>query len=811
MFAPLAATFLVAALTTWAGARQPDELPDKVVPGRSYRLVQNQLIGDVGCRLWLGGVDVGACAGRPLSGRLEVQQSHPRGSQKLFCRACRRTPVTTTPTELPSTSFPPPVTEPSTTTPPPTSSTGPREIKMPDLVGLPEKEALDRLRELGWNGPWSTRSVDAGSDQLSIVQSQKPAIGVLLKVTAPVEVDIGGPPIGLRRQPLELEIEIATVTVEPPEITTPGGSLVPALVALLIALAAAAGGIGLLLRSRSGGGPPSDRSEPPTGAGVPGVRSVRVGFSDASGRPVSSNQPLRPGRSYRFWVDIGELPGVVARVIVPLRVVLYDPDLPILDRSSEEVALSTSAVGRIGFTFRAPVGSRRLRLRCALYCRGVLLQSFAVAADVLPPNQPGGWSSDRDYVTSFGLDPLALSEMKTHALSLMINHNDHDEHGIYACFGDHGVQVSAPIPANHVAELQRRARLLYADTGAAGWDQAKLPQLLGALALHGWSVFTTIQTYIDDALRDRGYEPGRVWDELLRPALVQVVWPAASAQPLPAATIYDYPLAEISSEEMVLCSHYFADLRARQRPRCLNGRCLSGSDWIVCPAGFWGFRLEMGSPRSLGPELPLPDRGYERSEPPTVVLGKSSDPRFVLRDRHLRWLHDQLAGVSWYETDRVDVLLAQLRSLQPTLIYLYCHGGVDREQGIGWIEIGAGERLSARGIPRDFGGRWRSGPLVLLNGCSTAALDDGQPNPLANRLLWAGAAGAVGTEIDVHEEIACRFADRFVLELLSGAGTVGEAMREARTALLLRGSAVGLSYLALAPADLRLVAQRARS
>ncbi|RSN24435.1 hypothetical protein DMC61_29940 [Amycolatopsis sp. WAC 04169] len=200
----------------------------------------------------------------------------------------------------------------------------------------------------------------------------------------------------------------------------------------------------------------------------------------------------------------------------------------------------------------------------------------------------------------------------------------------------------------------------------------------------------------------------------------------------------------------------------------------------------------------------MPDRPAEAADPPALVLGKAMDPAFVLRDKHLRRLRELLPGVTWYEENRRAELLARLRAVQPSLIYLYCHGGVDEEQGIGWVEIGDGERLSARGLPDDLYRLWRSRPLVLLNGCSTAALGDNQPNPLTQRLLWAGAGGIVGTEIDVGETTACRFADHLVPLVLGANRELGDAIRVSRLELLRTRSVAGLSYLALARPDLRL-------
>lgn len=100
---------------------------------------------------------------------------------------------------------------------------------------------------------------------------------------------------------------------------------------------------------------------------------------------------------------------------------------------------------------------------------------------------------------------------------------------------------------------------------------------------------------------------------------------------------------------------------------------------------------------------------------------------------------------------------------------------------------------------------WRSRPLVLLNGCSTAALGDDVPNPLTPKLLWAGASGVVGAEVDITEGLACQFADTMVPLLLRDGWAIGAAVRAGRLALLAAGSPLGLTYVAFAPTDLRVI------
>lgn len=754
----------VAGMSGAAATAQPDELPVSVAVGRDYSVVQNQLVGVDGCRLLLGDIDVGACSGVPLRGTMHVSATHPLGLQRLVCRRCRwagpdggdqsGSQVTVT----------------TTTTGRATSRPG----SGPTTIPRPSSKPSSAVPPPGFARQSPSSEDSAGRHE---------------------------------QQPTGTDIDIGMVAVVPASIDV-------WLFAIVLGLFAIALGLGWMLWRRFHSGnssSPPDRSSPDSDGELSGIRRVRIGLSgpDDSTMDVQPDRPLLAGRRYRLWIDIGALSGQASAV--PVQAVLFDSD-PVragqlfAQRPLRSLSLDTAEIGRVGFELQTPSEPQRLRLRCNLYCAGALLQSFVVTVDVdvALAQRPGGWAYKRDYVSSFGLDPAVLGESKPYSTSILINHNPSGEHGVYVFCADRMVQLTGLIPAGQISWLQRRARALYTQVNDIGFERQDLPQALAALALHGLNVLTAIQPHIDPWVVDRGENPDLVWKSLLGPGRVQVVWPADCAQPLPVTLIYDYPLAEIPSSEFQLCAHFMADLEAHEPPRCLDGQCRSGSDRIVCPAGFWGFRLDIGCPLSLGPR-PVPDRLAERPVPPALVLGRSRDPAFTLLDRHLIALRRRLTGVSWYETDQVATLLEQLRRLQPTLIYFYCHGGVDSEQGIGWIEIGDRDQLSSRRIPRDFARRWRSKPLVLLNGCSTAALCDNQANPLVNQLIWAGAAGCVGTEIDIIEAIACAFADCFIPLLLRGDHDFGEALRMTRIALLEQGTPAGLSYLGLAPADLRLV------
>ncbi|MCC8243256.1 CHAT domain-containing protein [Saccharothrix luteola] len=537
--------------------------------------------------------------------------------------------------------------------------------------------------------------------------------------------------------------------------------------------------------------------------GPPPARPVRVWLApDRPGRrPSPADQPLRPGRAYLLWLDIGAL-HTSGRGRTPVRAAVFDRAGVLHDPPTRDLLVDRQPVPPQAFRFTAP-DTGTLRLRCNLYHRGALLQSFLVVAD------GRGWSAVRDYVRSFSLDPAVVATGRPHALSIMVNHDSPDQHGLYVHFGDTGASVATRISEHTVARFQEGARAIYRSMNDAGWDRRLLPALLGEAAVHGRDVYVRFQTDVDLALA-RTRQPRAPWRELRAASShVQVVHPDSSDEWLPAAMIYDFPLARLEPHEYGLCEAYFADLDGTDPPRCARGGCATDSPDVVCPAGFWGFRFAIGNPMTFDPRVPVPDHPAAPVEPPVVVLGRADDPQFVAQRSHLRGLRHVLPHVQVIESNRREAFLQHLRTVAPSVIYLYCHGGVN-DRGLGYVEIGDGEWLTAAEFDDDFGGRWQSMPLVLLNGCSTVAPGADHAFPLTPRLLWAGAAGVVGTEVDVREGLACRFADALLPALLGDGHTVGQAMTTARRAVLREGSALGLAYTALAPADLNLVPSRER-
>jgi CHAT domain-containing protein len=94
-------------------------------------------------------------------------------------------------------------------------------------------------------------------------------------------------------------------------------------------------------------------------------------------------------------------------------------------------------------------------------------------------------------------------------------------------------------------------------------------------------------------------------------------------------------------------------------------------------------------------------------------------------------------------------------------------------------------------------------PLVFINACHSAEIDPRALFNYVDAFVGVGnAAGVIGTEVRVHQDLAMRFAQAFFGELLADGGTVGVALRRARLRFLAGGNLFGLNYTPYCWADL---------
>jgi hypothetical protein len=100
-------------------------------------------------------------------------------------------------------------------------------------------------------------------------------------------------------------------------------------------------------------------------------------------------------------------------------------------------------------------------------------------------------------------------------------------------------------------------------------------------------------------------------------------------------------------------------------------------------------------------------------------------------------------------------------------------------------------------------------PLIIINGCHTTDMTPDALATFVDALTGAYAAGVIGTETTVHENVASEAAERLLTHLCKGEKTgrgypVGEAIRKMRFELLRKGNVMGLTYTAYCSAALTL-------
>jgi hypothetical protein len=592
-----------------------------------------------------------------------------------------------------------------------------------------------------------------------------------------------------------------------------------------------------------------------TGAGpLPPERPaayVSTGFADAdAGRDADGDQArpvertLAARRDYRFWLEIAPAPLPFSIETSPqeplpildagtvLHVVLFGFEDGLQTTPGQDVgALRLVGDGRavvhqggpgerrLSFPVRTP-GPGLRRMRVNIYCKQTLLQSRVVTVQVTEEEMTVGGpaaTSDLDFA-AHDLDARALEPIKPRALSILINDNGNGTHG-FRFFGQDEKARDVTLAADVVGELLDAARqgLRMASWGteaesppdtktsykyATPRDEVMARDLVD-LAKRGYELWDVVAEHLAadaEALQELMRAPGRV--ELANKAGVQLM--------VPAACIYDFPLDMAKQDSFTICPDFIATrplgLAALLASPCFQGNCPSRvTETVVCPAGFWGFRHQIG----LVPSRTTDEDGTSATQPleipgrpPVFVVGASADPNLEKLPTHMTELHGILAG-AWQEQLSRTKLFTQFQT-KPSVVYLYGHGG--EAGGKPFFEVGqAGDGPIERSMLR-ANARWAdSTPLVFLNGCHTAALGPRTAFAYAGAFMsTAKASAVVGTEIAVFEALAVRFAEECLRRFVVDGADLGESVRLARLALLAEGNPLGLVYVAFGPSELHL-------
>jgi len=228
---------------------------------------------------------------------------------------------------------------------------------------------------------------------------------------------------------------------------------------------------------------------------------------------------------------------------------------------------------------------------------------------------------------------------------------------------------------------------------------------------------------------------------------------------------------------------------------------------VLCPFGFWGFKHFIESPPSVPKGGSLKTTILRGNSPPQIVVARSTRLDSNLTSKHLQSLRDLKLAVT--DCDNSAAVRDALKG-QMELVYFYCHGKWTKDaRRKPYLEVGQDEAILPDHIlfwrRQDWGAQhWAStAPLVIINGCHTLEITPESLLNFVDGFTNAQAAGVIGTEISIEQNIASEAARLFLTGFRAGS-SVGEALHAMRLALLARNNLMGLNYTAYCSTDLAL-------
>ncbi len=537
-------------------------------------------------------------------------------------------------------------------------------------------------------------------------------------------------------------------------------------------------------------------------------------------------------------------------------------DFDVLGDPVQELWLPRSGPSDAVFFALVPRGDSRIegvaRLRLCLYQNGNLLQSFRLAALLRRPGEESletaerarrlaealevdvvqmlelfrtwdvGYLSRLEYGS--GVAPEALPELPPRALSLTVNRSANQE--VVTVKGQDLFDVHV---GGNLAEVVQRLREVLATSAedAAGnyrfVHQGQLNQgepghfdtVMRELARHGWDLFVQLVPSYAAQERVRAILEGD--SRVIHAAHVHL------ENVIPWALVYDrFYDADNQSDTHGTCLAALPGpdgtpgaRKCGEHPSCPlhPSRKAEGytEETVVCPRHFWGFQHIVEVPAQqvtrLGDTPPERAHVVTCSTPVKLVLGQHAG--LQLAGRHLEQLQETLQAaplpaVLAPAADRDSLLKSLKVNPPPDIVYLYCHAragsrldGNPREPKEPHLELGPPGKPGWITASQVAGPEWPHRPLIFLNGCGTAAFDSTKPAQLILNLGARGAGGVIGTEVTIWEALATEMGLRFLTGFL-GQRPAGEALLEARRALLGKYNPLGFVYTLYGPAELRL-------
>ena len=497
-------------------------------------------------------------------------------------------------------------------------------------------------------------------------------------------------------------------------------------------------------------------------------------------------------------------------------------------------------------------------LRVLLYHKNNVVQTYRLAAHVVesaespaPPDAGArlaeglgvspddvadeGWLTRMEFSSVSG--PGGISTRTPRTVSIVANDAAGTPVVTVKTAGDYDVRF----PGNVAGDVQKLRDLLHSiasDSGAysfgneagpnAGQDD-QLKAALVSLAEAGWNLFTqlvgkSMRLELQQVLHASGGQTIKIAHVLIEKVIPWALVYDRYFSPNPAAD----DAGTVPAVDACLAALPHPDgtpspAECGKHPGCvlhpdqLARRAAAGlppltAKSVACPRHFWGFQhvVEI-SPKVVRPQAdPVAEADTVRNATPARLLAAFNDTLSLARP-HLGRLsapeHTD-PGFAVWESEFVGTNVRnQLEREDLDLIYLYCHarGGTadpSRQPHLEFSVGGAPAVVTPADLVHDES-TWTHHPLVILNGCGTVGFSPDALSPFIPILVDdRGAAGLLGTEISVWEQLAGEFAEHFLRAFITGK-PAGAALVEARRRLLAQRNPLGLAYTLYANSDLR--------
>lgn len=521
----------------------------------------------------------------------------------------------------------------------------------------------------------------------------------------------------------------------------------------------------------------------------------------------------------------------------------------------QQVWVPTSGMTqRLYFTV-APESDGVCSARICLYVNQNVVQSLKISARCVRTSGQASPSA-ADLARSLGLPDDALGERAwatkieytlhgletptpSRTISLVVNDNrgvavttikGEDHFGVYTANGLELLVESVRKELEDTAALppEPGKQPFYAfgsaqdgNEGAPAWFAERMQEL----AKKGWKLF------IEVFKRDRGKLQRLLRDDNGRISVAHILLEKV----IPWAAVYDREFTPDVDTDLkgnkLRVGTCEAGLPERDgtfpkegcgtHPSCLLRDPAYRPHTVACPRHFWGFRHQIELPPQQSADgTPAANvrRQVQAGQMPLMTTGMHGGLRFA--NSHFADLSQAMAQSSRpanLQSPRFDrnEVIHDLNRTDQDIVYLYCHA----EGGYGTAVSEPAFRVRRQRGPLDpdepaeeppiqvehvAGGPWTNSPLIVLNGCRTAAFRPDALSKFIAEFVYAREAGGIlATEIPIFEELATEVGIRFVRDFLDGK-SAGRALLLIRRDLLRRRNPLGLAYMLYATMDFHL-------